>query len=149
MFIVAVISCIGHMPLFRLNEAEINAIYEKGLIHFTNRKSAAKILKNGFTGELSKMGWPESLLGPLTWLYISDNEDTTNCKHNILLKKKKGKDNSDNYGICLHIMGISQADLSCMAVRRGIWRDLAVVYKGELFKPSNISIIIDYTEVKI
>lgn len=148
MFIVAVISCVGHMPLFKLNEAEMNRICERGLIHFTSKSSSAKVLKDGFKGKISIMGWPESVLGPLTWLYISGNKDTINSKHNILLKKKKGKDNPDNYGICLHIMGISEADLSCMVVRRGLWRDLAVVYKGELFKPPNISIIMDYTEGK-
>jgi hypothetical protein len=143
-FILILTPYIGHLPLFKLNKDEIKEIRKKGLIHFTDKRSAAEILKDGFKGKVSEMSKLESLLGPLTWLYISGNEERIEKKHNIVLQKKKGKDASENYGICLHIIGITDTDLSHMAVRRGLWRDCAIVYKGEFFKSSHIEIIKDY-----
>ncbi|MHB8064341.1 MAG: hypothetical protein ACYDG2_17205 [Ruminiclostridium sp.] len=137
---------IGHMPLSKLNKYEMKEIREKGLIHFTDKRSSVEILKDGFKGKVSDMSKLESLLGPLTWLYMSGNEETIEKKHNIVLEKKKGKDFPENYGICLHIMGITDTDLSHMVVRRGLWRDRAIVYKGEFLKPSHITINRDYID---
>ncbi len=128
-----------HAPLFKLKEIEKDYIKENGLIHFTSHKKVLLIQKEGLKGKVSHMGGIEKRLGRLIWTYpYSDEVEST---HDILINKKRGKEDCSRYNTCLRLQDFSETDLNNMYKRIGLFGDMAIVYKGEKLFPKRITII--------
>ncbi len=47
---------------------------KNGILHFTSKEIAEKIIKEGYIGTISTMNFPESIMGELVWMYIGGND---------------------------------------------------------------------------
>lgn len=128
-----------HAPLFKLKEVEKDHIKENGLIHFTSHKKVLFIQKEGLKGKVSHMGGIEKYLGKLIWTY--PYSDKVESAHDILINKKRGKEDCSRYNTCLRLQGFSENELNNMYKRIGFFGDKAIVYKGENLFPKRISIL--------
>lgn len=141
--VFCVICTISHLPARKAPPDAIEEIKRNGLIHFTSKKNAVGILHDKYLkGKLSHMGGIELKFGELVWTYPSGNDNLIENKHNILLNKKKGKDNA-NYKVCLKLTGFSEEDLNRFYMRPkfGIFQDQAIIFRGDKLVPSNIEIV--------
>ena len=137
-FIFAIL--LSYTPIYKLTKRQREHIKKVGFNHFTDYSAANSIVKEGFVCKPADMGFPTSLLGKMVWLYIG-NENFIPMQLAILLKKKKAKDNPDNFKYCVHASNISEKDLDRMRIRHGFCGDCAIVYLGDTFKPGKMEII--------
>ena len=138
LFLWIIVFLICNLPLFRLSSQQREKIINYGLFHYTNINCAKSIKEEGLKGSPSHMGFPETLLGELVWMYSLSNSNEIDTKHNILVKKKRAMDNPEMYNCCLHLNSINEEYLNHIYVRLS---DKAIVYRGKWFKPDSIEII--------
>ncbi len=141
--LLCVIFTISHLPIRKAPSDVIEKIKRNGLIHYTSKKNAVGILHDKYLkGKLSHMGGIELKFGKLVWTYPSGNDNLLENKHDSLLKKKKGKDNT-NFEVCLKLTGFSEEDLNRFYMRPkfSIFQDQAIIFRGDKLAPSNIEIL--------
>lgn len=137
-FIGVIVIMIGaiilHIPIFSLNKKEKENIKKHGLIHFTDKDNAEEILKNGFKGHYSQMGFIEKRLGKLIWFYPNTGEEKDLKKYYKTLKKtSKGKEENESFVFYILVENINDDMIKCMKKRYGYnikKKDRAIVYKG-------------------
>lgn len=132
-FMFITILAVYHLPNSKLNEHDIKMITQNGLIHFTEENSIQGIIKDGLTGNVSKMSKLESMYGKIVWFYIYDPQE--NQKHLELIKTKHNKSNY-NCGIVLEKFG--EYEFEKMRIRKGFGRDMAVIYKTDRIRGHNM-----------
>ena len=140
-FIVILFVMGSHAPLFKINGLVKENIRKNGLIHFTSMECLDSIMENGLIGSDADMGFPETLLGKMVWTYQYENEEVTEAKHEIVVNKKRGKENPKRYGICIKITGISEEELNRLYTRHGFINDGAIVYRGTVLKAKKMELI--------
>lgn len=134
---------ISHMPNSKISSEQFEQIKQNGLIHFTHPNNVESIIKNGLYGKESNMSYPERKLGKLCWTYIYSDFEDIDKKHKILIKKKKGRNNPEEYGVCVRLTGFDDATLNKFFTRNKmcIINDNAIVFRGDILKAQNIKII--------
>lgn len=143
--LVVLYATIMRAPIFKLNIEEKDEIKQKGLIHFTNCYAADSILREGLRGSISKMGI-ERYLGDLVWTYEYATKMQIEKRRYRLLKTKKGRDNPQNFEVCLRLRGFSDSEIEKFRIRKGLikfgpYGDRAIAYRGKLLSPKEIEII--------
>lgn len=132
---IMVAPIILHMPIFSLNEEEKKDIKKYGLIHFTDKDNAEEILKNGFQGYYSQMGFIEKQLGELIWFYPNTGKEKDLKEYyKTLTKTSKGKEEIESFGCYILVENIDGDMINCMKKRIGYKiknKDKAIVYKGK------------------
>ena len=117
---------ICYSPIFPLSQKQKEEIRNNGLLHFTDFSNYDSIVKNGLIGSKFHMGFPQTLLGEMIWMYSSSCNIEE--KHNILCSTARGKQNNARYGICIHITQIPKENINHMYTRKS---DNAIVYRGK------------------
>ncbi len=141
--IYGIYKSISHMPNSKISSEQFEQIKQTGLIHFTHPNNVESIIKNGLYGKESNMSYLEKKLGKLCWTYIYSDFEDIDKKHKILIKKKKGRNNPKEYGVCVRIIGFDDATLNKFYARNKmcIINDNAIVFRGDILKAKNIKII--------
>ncbi len=142
LFSCFVVAYVSHSPLFKLKSSKLEEIAHKGLIHYTTKENAERIINDGFLqGQKSDLIGPERLLGNLVWTYQYEDESSVIERAQYLSTRNKAKKNRENFKVCLKLSGFSQNDLKKFRTRKGFIRDNAVVYYGSKLKPQKIEVI--------
>lgn len=142
LFSIIVIAYISHSPLFKLKSSKLEEIAQKGLIHYTTKENAEKIINDGFLkGQKSDLIGPERFLGNLVWTYQYEDEFSVTERAEYLSTRNKAKKNKENFKVCLKLSGFTENDLKRLRTRKGVIRDNAVVYYGSKLQPQKIEMI--------
>ena len=69
LFSIIVIAYISHSPLFKLKSSKLEEIAQKGLIHYTTKENAERIINDGFLkGEI----WYGLINTKISFLYLKE-----------------------------------------------------------------------------
>jgi|GEM_PF-2886207 len=161
--IIAGLPAVSHLPIWHLSQKQQQEILQKGLIHYTNPANIGSILNTGLIGYESDYGLLEKFMGKLVWSYGFTCEDDLDKKHNTLydmrlrsisMDKTLGLGKAENgfaeghttydpdkFDACLRLSGFNKEELSKLRVRRGIFGDDAIVFKGSYLRPEDIFIL--------
>ena len=113
---------IHHTPNDELNEDELEAVKNNGLVHFCRKTNVDNIITNGVIPGPNEMNKSEK---GCTWFYIYD-EGT--CYNKLDAVRSRG-DRYD-YDACVIIKELSDEQLNKLRIRRKI--DGAVMYPGTM-----------------
>ena len=166
--IIAIIGIMGlpvisHLPIWHLSQKQRQEVLQKGLIHYTNPANIGSILNTGLIGYESDYGMLEKLLGKLIWSYGFTSEEDLDEKHSTLYGMRlksmtmdktlglgKAEDgfteghtayDPEKFDACLRLSGFTENELGKLRVRRGIFGDSAIVFKGSYLRPEDIFIL--------
>lgn len=137
-----VICMVGiHGPWFDLNKNDKRLIKVEDVLHFTSIEKAGLIKKEGLKGKCSDMGYMEKRFGNLIWFYSFRDDDDIDKAHNILLSKKRGRENPNNFQVCLRIYPISEEEQKHLSKCVGFGGMQPIVCKGDYIKSENIELL--------
>ena len=131
----------NHAAVCKATSADKKTIEIDGLIHFTSKENLEKILNEGLKGSVSNMSFLEKKIGEQVWTYQYKNDDYIEIKHKSLLNTKKGKNDSKNYNVCIKLTGFCKEDLDKLYIRKSIFCDRAIVYRGKELKVDKIEVL--------
>ena len=154
---------VSHLPIWHLSQKQKEELLTNGLIHYTSPSNIGSILNTGLIGYKSDYNMLEKLLGKLIWTYGFTCEDDLDAKHDTLydmrlrsmsMDKTLGLCKAENgfaeghttydpnkFNACLRLSGFDEKELAKLRVRRGIFGDNAIVFKGSYLRPEDIYIL--------
>lgn len=129
LFIIVIVITLTfiHLPNKKLDVKTKELIRQRGLIHFTTKENLVEILKHGFKGKISEMSLMEKRMGEMIWFYIQ--EPHKNLEHLNIVKRKHRK---SEYEVGIIVSDFTDEEFDKMRIRKGLFKDNAVIYLGEM-----------------